>query len=72
MKKLLFTILVVAIVLMAEGISAYGKGLKINFIVIPQNGHELLTENGELTDPPVMNYLHAIEGIGQEDLFYGL
>jgi len=54
-----------------QGISAYAKGIKPNFIVIPQNGNELLTENGEENGPPAMNYINAIDGVGREDLFYG-
>jgi len=54
-----------------QSISTYTKGINTNFIVIPQNGHELLTENGEETGTPAVNYLSAIDGVGREDLFYG-
>jgi len=54
-----------------QGISAYSRAIKPGFIVIPQNGHELLTENGEATGTPVTAYLDAISGVGREDLFYG-
>ncbi len=54
-----------------QGISAYAKGIKPNFIIIPQNGHELLTENGEETGTLALAYLDAIDGVGREDLFYG-
>ncbi|MEA1904575.1 MAG: endo alpha-1,4 polygalactosaminidase, partial [Candidatus Hadarchaeota archaeon] len=54
-----------------QGISAYAKGSNPNFIVIPQNGHELLTESGEETGVPAVTYLNAIDGVGREDLFYG-
>jgi len=54
-----------------QGISAYTKGIKPNFIVIPQNGHELLTEDAEETGTPAARYLDAIDGVGREDLFYG-
>lgn len=53
------------------GISAYARGIQSDFIVIPQNGVELITENGAADGPLVTNYLNAIDGIGQEDLFYG-
>lgn len=46
-----------------QDISAYAKGIKSNFIVIPQNGHELLTENGEETGTLAVAYLDAIEGL---------
>lgn len=54
-----------------QRISTYAEGIKSNFIIIPQNGHELLTENGEPTGPLSQAYLEAIEGVGREDLFYG-
>ncbi len=54
-----------------QGISAYARRIKPYFIVIPQNGHELLTENGEETGTPLVAYLDAIDGVGREDLFYG-
>lgn len=54
-----------------QGISAHAKGLNSNFMVIPQNGHKLLTEDGEETGTPAANYLDAIDGVGREDLFYG-
>ena len=54
-----------------QAISAYAKGIKPGFIVIPQNGHILLTENGEATGVPALAYMKAIDGIGREDLFYG-
>lgn len=54
-----------------QDISSYAKGNKSNFVVIPQNGQELVTENGEETGPPAVAYLTAIDGVGREDLFYG-
>ena len=54
-----------------QRVSAYAKGIRPDFVVIPQNGHTLLTENGEETGPPALAYLNAIDGIGREDLFYG-
>jgi len=54
-----------------QGISAYTKGTRPTFIIIPQNAHELLTENGEKTGRPAVPYLDAIDGVGREDLFYG-
>jgi len=54
-----------------QGISVYARRTKPNFIVIPQNAPELLTENGEETGTPAAAYLDAIDGVGREDLFYG-
>ena len=53
------------------GISQYAKSNNSNFAVIPQNGIELVTENGETNGSLSTNYLNAIDGNGQEDLFYG-
>lgn len=49
------------------GISEYSKSLHPGFIVIPQNGIELVCVDGI----PETAYLDAIDGNGQEDLFYG-
>ena len=54
-----------------QRVSAYAKGIRPDFLVIPQNGHTLLTEDGEKTGRPALEYLTAIDGIGREDLFYG-
>lgn len=54
-----------------QNISAYAKNINSNFIIIPQNGHELLTENGKENGTLTEEYLKAIDGIGREDLFYG-
>lgn len=56
---------------LVQGISTYARGNKPNFIIIPQNGHELLTENGEPDGSLSRVYLDTIDGIGREDLFYG-
>lgn len=53
------------------GISQKAKGIKPGFAVIPQNGIELVSENGEAEGLPAQAYLNAIDGNGQEDLFYG-
>lgn len=54
-----------------EEISQYAKAAKPGFFIIPQNGAELVSSTGEEGGPPDMNYLKAIDGNGQEDLFYG-
>lgn len=56
---------------LVQEVSAYVKGIDSNFIIIAQNGHELLTESGDASDKPVANYINALDGIGQEGLFYG-
>jgi cysteinyl-tRNA synthetase len=54
-----------------QGISTYAKGIRPSFIIIAQNGHELITESREETGTPAVAYLDAIDGVGREDLFYG-
>jgi cysteinyl-tRNA synthetase, unknown class len=53
------------------GISTYAKDQDAAFIVIPQNGQELLTRNGEQDGQPADAYLDAIDGVGREDLYFG-
>lgn len=54
-----------------EGISSYAKGFNRDFVIIPQNGQELLTEDGKANGPIVSDYLNSIDAIGREELFYG-
>lgn len=53
------------------GISKYAKAANRNFAVIPQNGIELISSNEQANGPLVQAYLSAIDGVGQEDLFFG-
>ncbi|MDA3812383.1 MAG: endo alpha-1,4 polygalactosaminidase [Spirochaetaceae bacterium] len=52
-------------------ISEYGRSHRDNFIIIPQNGQELLTLDGIYDGPLALEYINAIDGVGREDLFYG-
>ena len=52
-------------------ISDYAKVIHPGFLVIPQNGIELVSDNGDEDGDPVQEYLSAIDANGQEDLFYG-
>lgn len=52
-------------------IAACSRTQDPDFIAIPQNGQELLTENGEAEGNPSETYIDAIDGVGREDLFYG-
>lgn len=52
-------------------ISVYGKGKHPGLIVIPQNGQELFTDNGQGDGIPYAEYLSAIDGTGREDFRYG-
>jgi cysteinyl-tRNA synthetase len=53
------------------GISEYARATDASFLVVPQNGIELVSANGEPDGPANKDYLEAINGHGQEDLFYG-
>lgn len=52
-------------------ISNYTRSLQPGFIVIPQNGEQLLTADGLGSSSWATDYMQAIDGIGREDLFYG-
>lgn len=52
-------------------IAGYARGFDDDFIVIPQNGIELVSANGEADGPLSTSYVEAVNGHGQEDLFYG-
>ena len=41
------------------------------FLVVAQNGFELLTRNGAPGGPPTSDYVRALDGQACEDLFYG-
>lgn len=53
------------------GISQTAKAAHPGFLIIPQNGIEIITENGEANGKTSINYLAAIDANGQEDLLYG-
>ena len=53
------------------GISTYSKAADADFIVVPQNGIELVSNDGDDPATGSPGYLDAIDANGQEDLFYG-
>ncbi|WP_291150269.1 endo alpha-1,4 polygalactosaminidase [Flavobacterium sp. UBA7680] len=53
------------------GISQYAKSINPAFNIIPQNGIELVSNNGDVSGSPHLAYLNAIDANGQEDLFFG-
>jgi cysteinyl-tRNA synthetase len=53
------------------GVSQYSKSINPNFNIIPQNGIELVSMDGESMTQSHIKYLDAIDANGQEDLFYG-
>ncbi len=52
-------------------LGSYAKSHNDNFLVIPQNGQELITDNGEADGSPDMLYLQSIDATGRESMFYG-
>jgi len=54
-----------------QNISVYAKSINPDFAIIPQNGTAIVSTTGDDTGSPEMDYIDAIDGIGQEDLFYG-
>lgn len=42
-----------------------------DFIVVPQNGQELLTKDTDFVSGADLNYLGYLNGVGRENLFYG-
>jgi cysteinyl-tRNA synthetase len=54
-----------------QNISKYAKGINSKFIVIPQNGEQLVSITGEKEGAADYIYLSAIDGQGREDLNYG-
>ncbi len=51
--------------------SGWAKEQKSSFLIIPQNGIELVTVDGLEDGILSTTYLNAIDGHGQEDIFYG-
>lgn len=56
---------------LVQKISADAKNYNPDFIIIPQNGHQLLTIDGERNGAADLSYMGSINGVGREDLFYG-
>jgi len=54
-----------------QGLSSWSKAINPDFNIIPQNGVELVNSSGDFIGIPNIDYLDVIDGIGQEDLFYG-
>lgn len=54
-----------------QSIASYARQSDPHFLVIPQNGQELLTTDGDPQGPTADAYVAAIDGVGREDLFYG-
>jgi len=53
-----------------KNLSAYARGLKPGFIVVPQNGVEVAFHNGNASEGLSDAFMRAIDGFGVEALFY--
>jgi len=54
-----------------QNISIYAKEINPDFAIIPQNGAEIVSTTGDDEGSAQMDYINAIDGIGQESLNYG-
>jgi len=54
-----------------QDISAYAKGIAPGFIVVPQNGLDLLTTDDDPAGPLATTYVAALDGVAQEHVYYG-
>lgn len=50
-----------------QEISTYANDQDLDFVVIPQNGHQLLRDGNKIAS----SYLNAVDGLAQENLFFG-
>jgi cysteinyl-tRNA synthetase, unknown class len=57
----------IAMIDFVSGISSYAKQLNQNFLVIPQNGEDIV----DVDSTSSRRYFNAIDGIGREDFLYG-
>ena len=56
---------------LVQRLSAWSHGRAPGFLIIPQNGHDLLTVDGDPDGPLETGYVGAIDGIAREELHYG-
>jgi cysteinyl-tRNA synthetase len=54
-----------------QDISTWAKQQQPGFLIVPQDGLSLLTSTGDSTGTPVAGYLQAINGVAQEEVYYG-
>ncbi len=52
-------------------LSSWAKAEQAGFIIIPQNGQELVTDNGDPEGTTQTAYLASMDATGREDMFYG-
>jgi cysteinyl-tRNA synthetase len=56
--------------LFVRQLAEYARRYDNNFAIVPQNGIEIITSNGQSNSPLDADYMNAINGVGQEDLFF--
>ena len=54
-----------------QDLASYAGTYNKSFLIIAQNGQELVTDNGQGDGIPQTAYLRAIDATGREDMFYG-
>ena len=54
-----------------QRISAYARQADTDFIVVVQNGHQVLTTDGAADGAPAVQLIAAIDGAARESLLYG-
>lgn len=57
--------------LFVQGLAGWARTQDPDFIVIPQNGQDLVSSTASSAGPVATDYVQAIDGIGREDLWYG-
>jgi cysteinyl-tRNA synthetase, unknown class len=53
------------------GIAEYARSIDSDFIIIPQNGHDLCVTGGSANSALATDYIAHIDGQGREELYYG-
>ena len=56
---------------LVQSISAYARQRDTDFIVVIQNGHQVLTQDGAADGEPAARLVAAIDGAARESLLYG-
>ena len=54
-----------------EELSAYARQHKPGFLIVSHDALPLMTSTGDSTGTPDTDYLNAIDGVGQEEVYYG-
>ena len=52
-------------------LSDYAKTINSKFLIVPQNGQQLITTSGEVNSKVEYEYISSIDAVGRESLIYG-